>query len=130
MTSKLKIQSEASWLEDGLKFHCTGCGKCCTGSPGFVWLSEEDIQRLSTFFQLEEKEFLKRYTRRIGKSGLHLRLRNAERIRRRRDLSGRPLIIDSPFHCLFYLCRTAGFRNGIGLCRHHQCAERNKQNWN
>ena len=35
------------WFKDGLRFTCTGCGDCCSGAPGFVWVSEEDIERLA-----------------------------------------------------------------------------------
>ena len=31
------------WYADGLKFSCTGCGNCCTGSAGFTWVSEDEI---------------------------------------------------------------------------------------
>jgi uncharacterized protein len=55
------------WYNKGLKFHCTGCGNCCTGAPGFVWLNEEDIERFCLHLKLSREEFLKRYTRKIGK---------------------------------------------------------------
>jgi Fe-S-cluster containining protein len=52
-----------TWYNKGLNFQCTGCGQCCTGAPGYVWLTEEDIERLSTHLQMPRKEFLRRYTR-------------------------------------------------------------------
>ena len=54
------------WYKDGLRFNCTGCGKCCTGAPGYVWLEEEDIARLSKRLNLSRDAFLKRYTRQVG----------------------------------------------------------------
>ncbi len=52
------------WIkEEGLRFGCTQCGKCCTGEPGYVWLDEADIENLSTELKLSRQEFLKRYTR-------------------------------------------------------------------
>lgn len=56
------------WYKEGLRFKCTGCGKCCTGSPGYVWLSEEDIVRLVSFLKISRLDFLKKYTRRIGQN--------------------------------------------------------------
>ena len=53
------------WFEDGLRFKCTGCGKCCTGSPGYVFLSHTDLARLSAHFQLTEVEFTQKHTRYI-----------------------------------------------------------------
>jgi Fe-S-cluster containining protein len=38
------------WYRDGLCFSCTQCGNCCTGDPGVVWVTEEelaDIARLT-----------------------------------------------------------------------------------
>ena len=56
-----------TWYKDGLRFKCTGCGGCCTGSPGFVWLTEEDIPRLAKKLGLSKEAFIKRHTRQIGK---------------------------------------------------------------
>lgn len=53
------------WFSDGLRFKCTACGKCCTGSPGYVYLSSMDLDRLSTHFKLTPKEFLKKYARQV-----------------------------------------------------------------
>ena len=53
------------WFADGLKFKCTGCGKCCTGSPGYVFLSNADLENLSNHFHLSLDEFTKKYTRYI-----------------------------------------------------------------
>lgn len=53
------------WYVGGLKFGCTQCGKCCTGSPGFVWLDETDIMRLSHHLELSREDFLKQYTRQV-----------------------------------------------------------------
>ena len=30
--------SDAWYAEEGLAFECTGCGDCCTGAPGYVWV--------------------------------------------------------------------------------------------
>lgn len=54
------------WYKDGLKFKCTGCGKCCTGAPGYVWLRDEDIERFAKHFQITEEEFLQKYTRYVN----------------------------------------------------------------
>lgn len=31
------------WYAPGLSFTCTQCGNCCTGEPGVVWVSDEEI---------------------------------------------------------------------------------------
>ncbi|MDO5115861.1 MAG: YkgJ family cysteine cluster protein [Synergistaceae bacterium] len=27
------------WEESGIYFQCAGCGRCCGGAPGFVWMT-------------------------------------------------------------------------------------------
>lgn len=54
------------WFQDGLRFTCTGCGNCCTGAPGYVWVRDEDIERLATHLGLDVDAFERRYVRRVG----------------------------------------------------------------
>jgi Fe-S-cluster containining protein len=54
------------WYKNGLRFKCTGCGDCCTGSPGFVWVNKDDIVALAAETGLEVDEFESRYVRQIG----------------------------------------------------------------
>ncbi|MPZ48856.1 MAG: YkgJ family cysteine cluster protein [Dehalococcoidia bacterium] len=51
------------WFEGGLRFQCTSCGKCCTGSSGSVQVSTADLERLANFFELPAGTFARRYTR-------------------------------------------------------------------
>ena len=37
------------WYRDGLRFECTRCGACCTGAPGYVWVTPEGMNGLATF---------------------------------------------------------------------------------
>lgn len=53
------------WYKDGLKFGCTQCGKCCTGFPGYVWVSDAEIEKMSAFLGITSQEFTRRYTREI-----------------------------------------------------------------
>lgn len=58
------VEKEARpWFDDGLRFKCTGCGKCCTGPSGYVFLSAADVERLAEHFHLTPQEFCKKYTR-------------------------------------------------------------------
>lgn len=54
------------WFKDGLRFKCTGCGDCCTGSPGFVWVNAEEIAALAKHFNLSIEAFEQQYVRQIG----------------------------------------------------------------
>jgi Fe-S-cluster containining protein len=54
------------WYKDGLRFTCTGCGDCCTGAPGYVWVTADEIAALAAEVGMAVGEFEKRYVRRIG----------------------------------------------------------------
>jgi uncharacterized protein len=54
------------WYSQGLKFSCTGCGCCCTGAPGFVWVNKAEIKAIAEAVGLEVDEFERRYIRTVG----------------------------------------------------------------
>ena len=56
-----------TWYKDGIFFKCKKCSGCCTGFEGFVWITKEDIFKISNFLKITELEFLKKYTRYVGK---------------------------------------------------------------
>jgi len=51
------------WYRDGLRFKCTECGKCCTGSPGYVWVTEEEIASMAKLLNLSVELFKRKYLR-------------------------------------------------------------------
>jgi uncharacterized protein len=54
------------WFKNGLQFDCTGCGDCCTGAPGYVWVTGEEIRGLAKAVGLSLEEFEATYVRQIG----------------------------------------------------------------
>ena len=48
---KLPVSSDSLWYKDGLAFTCTQCGNCCTGGPGYVWLSDAEIDRFASMVE-------------------------------------------------------------------------------
>lgn len=57
----------APFYEDGgLRFSCSGCGDCCTGDPGHVWVNEEEIARLAAYLGLTAAAFEAEYVRKVG----------------------------------------------------------------
>lgn len=66
MARSLKQLPQTPWYKDGLSFKCTECGQCCTGSPGYTWVSEEEITRMAHYLKISIEEFSRRYLRRIG----------------------------------------------------------------
>lgn len=51
------------WYKDGLRFKCTGCGKCCTGEPGVVWVTEEEMIVMAELLSISVELFRRRYIR-------------------------------------------------------------------
>lgn len=54
------------WYKKGLNFKCTGCGRCCSGAPGYVWVSEEEINEMATHLKMDLDQFVKKYIRIVG----------------------------------------------------------------
>ena len=56
------------WYAAGLRFHCTQCGDCCTGSPGFVWVNQEEIAAIAEAIgQTDLDAFEQEYVRLEGR---------------------------------------------------------------
>ena len=58
--------NEKPWFEKGLRFECTGCGDCCTGAPGFVWVNRDEITDLAQSVGLSVPDFETKYVRQVG----------------------------------------------------------------
>ncbi len=54
------------WYQDGLRFKCTSCGNCCTGSTGYVWVNQAEIDALAAHLEMTSAAFEKKYIRKIG----------------------------------------------------------------
>ena len=60
------MTSEMPWYTDGLRFECSQCGDCCTGAPGFVWVSQAEIDALAEEVGMVPEQFEDTYVRKIG----------------------------------------------------------------
>jgi len=56
----------SEWYADGLAFECTRCGNCCTGSPGHVWVSLPEVERLAGRLTMTVDQFGSRFLRLVG----------------------------------------------------------------
>lgn len=54
------------WYAEGLRFECTGCGDCCTGAPGYIWVNQAEIDALANHMDLASAEFEKKFVRKVG----------------------------------------------------------------
>lgn len=68
MSNSLTVIQEPNekWYAKGLRFSCTGCGKCCTGAPGYTWVTLDEIVAIAAYLQLSIDQFAARYLRQIG----------------------------------------------------------------
>ena len=56
------------WFEDGLRFRCTRCGKCCAGpEPGFVWVTEDEVEMIAEFLGEPLAQVNQLYVRQLGR---------------------------------------------------------------
>ncbi len=65
---------ESVWFQDGLRFTCTQCGKCCTGEPGYVIVDDEEVKALAAARGVPVQEFVAMFTRKY-RGGRSLRER-------------------------------------------------------
>jgi len=92
------------WYQDGLRFECQRCGRCCRGEPGFVWVREVEIAAIARFLKMPEDEFMQAYVRVVSNDYSLVELRNGD------------CIFWSPEGCRIYevrpvQCRTFPFWN-------------------
>lgn len=66
MNQDLAKQFQIPWYKEGLAFSCTQCGKCCTGLPGYVWVTEHEADAMAKFLQLPISDFRRLYMKRVG----------------------------------------------------------------
>lgn len=58
--------TEGPWYRDGLSFRCTQCGNCCTGAPGVVWVTPDEIQAIADHLGKTTGEVKLEHTRLFG----------------------------------------------------------------
>jgi Fe-S-cluster containining protein len=55
--------SDLPFYAAGLRFSCTRCSSCCRKESGFVYLSENDLSRLTNVFQMDYTAFIATWCR-------------------------------------------------------------------
>ncbi len=66
MSNSTDTKDENPWYADGLRFRCTGCGDCCTGAPGYIWVNQAEIDALAEHLGISSDAFESKYVRKIG----------------------------------------------------------------
>lgn len=54
-----ELPDQSSFFDAGIRFTCTQCGHCCTGSPGQVRVTPEEINAIANATRKPADEFLK-----------------------------------------------------------------------
>ena len=49
------------FFDDGIRFQCRRCGRCCTGEPGTISVSADEIRSLADHLGLTVDVFTRRY---------------------------------------------------------------------
>ena len=63
---RVGLMSRDKWYKGGLRFGCMGCGSCCTGEPGYVWVSRDEIRHIAKYLGREGDWLGKDQIRRVG----------------------------------------------------------------
>ena len=66
-------RKDGPFWKDGLNFSCTSCGHCCRHEPGYVFLTEKDLDALCRHKKMSEQKFVDKYCRTVD-LGLATRL--------------------------------------------------------
>lgn len=61
-----ELAAKPAWYAEGLRFACTGCGRCCTGGDGYVWVTVDEAVALAQRVGLTVDAFGSRFLRRFG----------------------------------------------------------------
>jgi hypothetical protein len=83
---EVNISMAEPFYNRGLNFSCHRCSRCCRHDPGFVFLSEQDLDLLIKGLGLSREELLRTYCREVDING-----------RRRVSLTEKP-----GFDCIFW----------------------------
>jgi len=77
MLSRRRNNTEKSpvWYARGLHFSCRQCGSCCTGPPGFVWVTEREREAIAEYLGISLHLLERQYCRRVMR---HVSLREHE----------------------------------------------------
>ena len=66
------------WYQDGLAFECKECGCCCTGAPGYVWVTNLEIDTLAARLNMDADAFERRFVKKVGRKKSLIDLPNGD----------------------------------------------------
>ncbi|MCG6975879.1 MAG: YkgJ family cysteine cluster protein [Acidiferrobacterales bacterium] len=72
----LSIKKKPFYKESSLRFQCTGCGKCCYGTPGYhyIKLNRNEMEKIRIHLGVSPDWFRRRYIETLEHGDLGIRL--------------------------------------------------------
>lgn len=61
MTTTRKAVDRPYFFDGGLQFECTGCGKCCTGASGTIFINDREATEIAAHLGMGKEAFLKKW---------------------------------------------------------------------
>lgn len=58
--------ADYTWYRKGLSFKCAQCGCCCSGEPGYVWVTAEEHRQIAKALGTRGGKLPAKYIRRVG----------------------------------------------------------------
>jgi len=58
------------WYQEGVRFSCTQCGRCCTGPEGFVWVDDHEVKAIAKYLNLSIEELHQKHTHLVDMDSL------------------------------------------------------------
>ncbi|MCD7906806.1 MAG: YkgJ family cysteine cluster protein [Clostridium sp.] len=58
-----RTSGKEPWFKDGLAFACTGCGECCRGPGGYVWVTEDEARAMAAALDMDFTAFAQKMLR-------------------------------------------------------------------
>lgn len=62
----VSLSDNRKWYREGLSFECTQCGNCCSGPPGYVWVTPKDVEDIARFIGKTDGKLGKEHIRRVA----------------------------------------------------------------
>lgn len=62
----MKAAEASCFFDEGIHFECTRCGNCCTGEPGAVYVTDEEIEAISAHLGRMREAVIIEHTRMVG----------------------------------------------------------------
>ncbi len=58
---------QTPWYRDGLRFECSQCGNCCSGEPGYVFVTAEETDKIAAHLGREAQGLDGEHIYRVGR---------------------------------------------------------------